>query len=373
MKKSILFITSLILCSLAYGQIDPETNARGFVQSQIPAIISPENSSQRSEPGGFQCDQNKFCAVKGTTVYSLTLNGNSITNKGQVLSGNGGSLAYCNNLDGGSYSPTFYSNGSYTKASYYNGSGWTTCTAPPKVWVVNAGGSGNYLYYTAHDSVTHLETGIVRYNGSSYTQIYALPDTSRAITVADLAVDNYGNVWFFVGANSTLVTDTLKVISPTGQLIREYPFSYNTDNAYGCILMNSVIYFALGQYNPDHPYTLVPVSINADQAEAGTPIPMPTESFSDLAGCNAGSPLTVDEIHASSKYSIYPNPVKDVLHIDFIDKPNSSSIVKLLDNTGSVLIQNTASGNNTSIDMSSMPAGVYYLSVNDYTRKIIKK
>jgi hypothetical protein len=373
MKKILLLYFPFFFSISAFCQVNPFTNAREDFTA--PAVITELSGPDdfKSTLAGFPCTDNTFWAVYGSSVISLTLNGNTITNNGQVLTGSGGSLAFCNNLEGGAYSPTFYTNSGFTKAGYYNGTGWTACSAPPKAWVLNTGGNGNYLYYTAHDSITHLGIGIVRYNGSSYTEIYSLPDTGRAITVADLAVDVYGNAWFFTGVHSTLITDTLNVISPSGQMLKKYPFSYNTDNAYGCMLLNSIIYIALGSSNPDHPYTLVPVTIEGNTASAGDPIPMPAVNYSDLASCNAGSPLAVDEISVNQHFNIYPNPASGILHIDFDDNGDFPSSIRLINTTGEVIFSDSRIRENETIDMSALPSGIYYLMLDDYCQKIVRK
>jgi len=226
MKKFYLLIILFPLCVAAFSQFNPATNSHEKMEIYNPPSTLAETGGLKSFMNGLPCDQNSFWAVGGGQVISFTLNGNTVTNNGSIMPSASGSLAYCNNLDGGSFSPTFYSTASsITRAAYYNGTGWATCSAPPTSWVVNTGGNGDFLYYTSHDSVTHNEIGIVRYNGSSYNRIYTLPDTSRAITVADLAVDNDGNVWFFTGVNYNYHTDTLNVLSPSGQFIKKFPFA----------------------------------------------------------------------------------------------------------------------------------------------------
>ena len=372
--SAIPLLILLIMSVTVFGQFNPATNSIGSLENIIATPGQKESNAVLSNLAGVPCGQNTFFAVGGANIVSFTLNGSTVTNNGSVATSGGGSLAFCNNMDGGSFSPTFYTNSGFTRAGYYNGTGWTRSTAPPVAWIVNAGGNGNFLYFTSHDSVTHDEIGIVRYNGSSYSSVYTLSDTSRAITVADLAADDAGNVWFFVGRHSDLSTDTLNVVSPSGQLLHQFPFSYNTDNAYGVFMLNGILYIGLGSSNPAHPYTLIPVTITNNTALAGTPIAMPgTTSYSDLASCNAGSPLAIRENQWDHGIRIYPNPVKDLLYIADINPEILPFNIRILNSLGETVYQKVITDENEAIDLSGLPSGIFFLSDGNSFHKIVKQ
>lgn len=68
--------------------------------------------------------------------------------------------------------------------------------------------------------------------------------------------------------------------------------------------------------------------------------------------------------------SIYPNPVSDVLYITGVNK---ESIVQFISVTGAVIYQKKISGN-TSIDITHIPAGLYFVKINNSIQgKIIKQ
>ncbi|MEI7896230.1 MAG: T9SS type A sorting domain-containing protein [bacterium] len=372
MKKIIILSLSLLISAGSFCQFNPETNSYGPMENPPPVPAATNADGPFSSLAGVPCDQNSFWAVGSGQVISLSLNGTTVTNNGAVSSCIGGSLAWCDNLDGGSFSQTFYTNSNTTRAAWYNGTGWTKCTAPPRSWILNCGGKGAFLYFTAHDSVSYVEIGIVRYTGSAYQVIYTLPDTSRAITVADLAADNDGNVWFFVGNHTTLVSDTLKVMSPSGQLLKQYPFYYNTDNAYGCFMLKGTLYIGLGGSNPVHPNTLIPVVISGNTATAGVPIAMPAVSYSDLASCNPGSPLAVAEPPAGTGFHIYHDPVNDLIRVVADTRGRFGSTLKIYNGTGqTVLKKENVSGDET-ISLQGMPAGIYIVEFGRTCVKIIK-
>ena len=372
MKKISLISLSLLISVGSFCQFNPETNSYGPMENSPPLPAGKDADGSFSSLAGVPCDQNSFWAVGGGQVISLSLVGNTVTNNGAVSSSIGGSLAWCDNLDGGTYSQTFYTNSGTTRASWYNGTGWTKCTAPPRAWILNCGGKGAYLYFTAHDSVSHIEIGIVRYTGSAYQVMYTLPDTSRAITVADLAADNDGNVWFFVGNHSTLVSDTLKVVSPSGQLLKQYPFYYNTDNAYGCFMLKGTLYIGLGGDNPVHPNTLVPVVISGNTATAGVPIAMPAVSYSDLASCDPGSPLAVAEPPAGTGFRIYHDAGNDMIRVIIGSRGGSGSTLKIYNGLGqTVLVRENVSGDEI-ISLHGMSRGIYIFELNHTRVKFIR-
>jgi hypothetical protein len=372
--KKIYAIMMLISLSLgSFSQFNPATNRFGDIENIVYEPQKTQGNEAKSVLAGFPCEQNTFWAVGGGQIIKFTLSGNLVTDNGSVIPAIGGSLAYCNNLDGGSYTPTFYTNSTITRAAFYNGTGWTTCSAPPTSWIVNTGGNGDFLYFTSHDSVTHDLIGITRYNGSAYTNIYTIADTGRAITVADLAVDDAGNVWFFTGTHATLISDTLNVMSPSGQLLKQFPFLYNTDNAYGCFMLNGILYIGLGGSNPDHPNTLIPVTINSNSAVAGIPIQLPSESYMDLASCNAGSPLAIGENSEMPGFSVYPNPSQDLLHIVFTNPSGQVPTIRLYNDIGSIVFEKIMRKENETLDISRLPSGIYFLRVDDYCQEIIKQ
>jgi hypothetical protein len=374
MKKHFTFLLFVFASIMSFGQFDPSTNHAGKMEIPGSVPATDERTGDQQNLAGIECNANSFWAVYGGNIISFTLNGNEVVNNGNFLPAIGNSLAFCNNLDGGAFTPTFYTNKTTTRAAYYNGTGWTACTPQPKSWIVNAGGNGNYLYYTAHDSVTYQPIGISRYNGSSYNIVYKLADTSRAVTVADLLVDEPGNLWFFVGNHTTLHTDTLNVFSPSGQLIKQFPFQFNTDNAYGCFMLNGIIYIGLGGANPVHPNTLIPVTINDNMAVAGTPIPMPANSYADLASCTPGSPLAIKENPVKTRFSIYPNPAIDYIRVLNTGNPSGSlSTLKVCNSLGVIVFQKDKLTENEIIDISAFPKGIYHIMIDDYYQKIIKQ
>ena len=385
MKKALftLFL-SVIFCFYSantFSQRNPFTNGyeKMPVKKQVPEV-SANNPMNYSLASGVPCAANSFWAIFSGGIDLFTLNAGVVTKVGTtVITGSfDPNLAYCNNLNGGSFSPTFYSTQNYNQPVYYNGSGVTpTTTSVSPDYLINCGGNGNYLYYIRYDPA-FAQKGIARFDGSTVTTVYNIP-ASVQTSVADLAVDTTGNVWFFTGPKSdvTYVTDTLNVVSPTGQLIKKYPFPYNTDNAYGCFLLHGTLYVALGDSNHVHPHTLLPITITPSAAIAGTPITMPvtTTGYSDMASCTTGAPLAVTEHKPLTGITVYPNPVSDQLTIN----SNTSEPVEIIlyDITAREILHKIFT-NSVTLKTDQLPKGVYlYRIINpsggEQTGKIVKE
>jgi len=362
----------------AFSQFNPLSNSLTTITDNKPtSTTQSDHLISYTAAAGVDCAINSFWAISAAGLDQFTLTGSVIKNVGTtVIPGTfDPNLAYCNNLNGGIFSPTFYLTQNFNQPVYYDGTGViaTSSISPNKL--LNCGGNGSYLYYVMYDPSFLSAVAIVRYDGSDLTTVFSLRD-SITITVADLAVDTYGNVWFFTGLNNGLYqSDTLNVVSPGGQLIKQYPFSYNTLNGYGCFLLNAKLYVGLGAANIAHPNTVLPITLKSDSALAGTPISMPAATaYFDMASCSPGSPLSVNEQVALQDITVYPVPVTDILTIR--SNQNESMEIILYDITSRELLHQFFTGSVT-INTEPLARGIYlYKIINktggEKTGKILK-
>lgn len=371
MKQNLYTTLLFILISLfslpAFSQFNPYDNTF----SPMPARENGING-QSHNPGGFSSPSGVLC--RSLTFWAITRTGpvapvtwvdqftvvDTVITKidSSVISNDVDlNLAYCNNVNGGLYTPTFYTTRDHNQIVYYNGTDFTPTSEITTKPLLNCGGYANYLYYMEYDSLFNKAVSIVKYDGTGLTTIYTFPSSITA-TVADIAVDQYGDAWFFSGKNNGLLnTDTIKVVSPGGQLIKMLPFSYNTLNGYGCFLLNSILFIGLGPSNSAHPNTLLPITVNPDTAIAGTPAKMHlTTSYSDLASCTPGSPLGVNDLSIISDIQVYPNPVED--HLFIRNAKNDLLEFILYDITGQEVIHRSISSSE-SINTTHLPQGIY--------------
>ncbi len=78
--------------------------------------------------------------------------------------------------------------------------------------------------------------------------------------------------------------------------------------------------------------------------------------------------LSTNPIDVSSLISIYPNPVKDVLTIDYLKTINSVEVYSL---EGKLVFKNNEQ--NTSISLNSLASGIYLLKINTDLGQVVKK
>jgi hypothetical protein len=88
--------------------------------------------------------------------------------------------------------------------------------------------------------------------------------------------------------------------------------------------------------------------------------------------------IAVDELDLGIDLSAFPNPTSDILNLQFGEYENYESSFQLVDQVGKLIQEENISNKTTSLDLSQLVSGIYYLSVrtesqNTKTFKIIKK
>ena len=76
--------------------------------------------------------------------------------------------------------------------------------------------------------------------------------------------------------------------------------------------------------------------------------------------------LSTDETNIKNNFSVYPNPVKDILTIEGI-APNTRLIIT--DVNGKTILSTTVKSNKESIDVSGLPAGVYFINKTKFIKR----
>jgi len=71
-------------------------------------------------------------------------------------------------------------------------------------------------------------------------------------------------------------------------------------------------------------------------------------------------------------FAVYPNPANNVLFVQMVHAPSLPNHTYRITNlTGQTLLQGTITAENQQIDIEKLPAGMYFISVGETTRKFI--
>lgn len=70
-------------------------------------------------------------------------------------------------------------------------------------------------------------------------------------------------------------------------------------------------------------------------------------------------------IDVNKAFQIYPNPANNLLNVQFASDVTSNSVVTIYDNTGRLVLSQPISTQNERIDISQIPAGIYFVKVQN--------
>jgi hypothetical protein len=359
----------LIICFLHFKsncQIKPETNTDCNNIDLNKNNGKQSDGLKKSELVTILCDSNFFWGLSSDgLLVQFHINGTTIISDG-IIDYNPPALdlAICNNLNGGTISPTFYLADMNGSVFYYEGiSNWIAIPQTPPQGISNAGGNGFSLYFQYY-GFNSLPSQIIKYDGTSFYTFYS--DDSLVFSVGDLAVDDYGNVWSFEGHQAEH-SQFINCISPSGQLIKQYNFVFNTYNAYGCFLLHNNLYVGLGPENPVYPNSLLPISFSVDSAYIGSPLMMPMASLHDLASCSNESPL---QIRGNLQVPIldilcYPNPTDNQLNIEINSQLFSSDnyLLSIYNIQGLLVFNQPFIQKKTTFDLHQLVNGIYIIKI----------
>ncbi|MBA3683308.1 MAG: T9SS type A sorting domain-containing protein [Bacteroidetes bacterium] len=375
----ICLVFSLVYCPKFYSQYNCQTN----IYDNGLNLETPKTNSKNSfNIAGINCNTNGFFGVRSNgTIDEFSLNGSALTFTNSILTGsNITSIAYCNNLNG-FFSKTFYASsnnsGTYTP-SYFDGSAWINTPNTFTNALYNCGCSNNDIYYSSNYNSSVYARRIIKYDGNSFVEIYGR--ANRVLAIADLAVDGGGNIWFLTGTDSlNFVSDSIMEISPTGEILKQLPFSYNCYNAYGSFILNDVYYVAFGSSNSLSPNKLLPMTFISNIVTTGNFINMPANNYTDLASCNAGYPIGVkkNNTNITDKIKFYPTPTSDKIKVEFENEDLKESKLDIINSLGQIVYTLNNPDQKQEIDLSFLASGVYYLVVQNRTEqkavKLIKE
>jgi hypothetical protein len=82
-------------------------------------------------------------------------------------------------------------------------------------------------------------------------------------------------------------------------------------------------------------------------------------------------PTAVEPVSNQEEISIFPNPVQDKLQI--ITKTPSPLVITILNSQGQIVLKQESNDNKASLDMTSLPPGIYFYSIVEMKNKRIMR
>jgi hypothetical protein len=106
-----------------------------------------------------------------------------------------------------------------------------------------------------------------------------------------------------------------------------------------------------------------------------------TVVVTDANGCSSVSQPVfttgVEELLNKNGFAVYPNPVSEVLTVEFRNTNAEDAVVRLYNLVGEVVLMKKVSAEKTTLELSGLSAGVYYAEVqiagSVYRTKVIKQ
>jgi hypothetical protein len=87
---------------------------------------------------------------------------------------------------------------------------------------------------------------------------------------------------------------------------------------------------------------------------------------------NAAGITGISETDSEFGFNLYPNPVSDVLTIEFNQVTESGALIQLFDNTGRLIVSNIIEGEKHTLDMNGFQSGMYLLKLSNSHKSIVK-
>lgn len=193
----------------------------------------------------------------------------------------GGAIAFMPSINGGTFSPTFYTvyQGNY---HYWNGAAWTsTGHGTGHANAVNIGGCAGYIFNLAGPPPVSIYSYSGTATGSLLTTVPGSPS-------ADVVTDCNCNFYIF---NSTSLDHSLYKYSPQGTLLTTYSLTGlpNTSGGAGFVIMGNDVYYP---YGPNSTWYKGVIGTGLSISFTTLTISMPGNMGADYACCPASSSLT---------------------------------------------------------------------------------
>ncbi len=182
-------------------------------------------------------------------------------------------------------------------------------------------------------------------------------------------------------AGSGTYMDATKINNLAGKYIAIYGTPFDLDELAGIPLLNidSITYVRVIDVIGSIGTHCTKDSMNR-KINDPYPTPFPTGGFDlDAVGAINQKNVSIQDIKLNDKNSIkiYPNPVNDVLHIDYLDNTSTKLFCTINSVDGSIHSYFSLSKEKNSVSFATYPSGMYFITItesdgNQWIQKIIK-
>jgi len=224
------------------------------------------------------------------------------------------------------------------------------------------------------------------------------------ITLSNISQDALNYAWTMTGGSPAASTQTDPVVTYTNP--GSYPISLI---AYGCNGNDTVAYnnlititFPLALVTPASDTILVggsttltavggvsfswfpPTGLNSTTSSSVVASPTVTTTYTvtvmDNQGCQNSVdavvvvlPVSRDDLHTGLEWKIYPVPAMDRLYIENTQWIPQEAGIRLTNISGQIQKVSSVQGSNTLLDVSDIPAGLYFLEIIESGRSLVQQ
>lgn len=402
--------------STGLAQLYTINTTSGMATSIAPAIMLATNMSNLSFDFNPMVDRIRLVSSNGNNyrlhpttgaiaatdinlAYSISDVNNGVTPKI-------GSGAYTNSFGGTNNTKLFVYDDSLNVVALQN---------PPNNGILNTiGNSGIVQSLTDRTSdidiyynhTTHTNTAFLISNSSTFDQLHTLNTTTgisnlvgligNGIALRDIAV-MMDTITSITSSSSTDTTSACGIYTAPDNMVYTQSGNYTAiiDNAIG---YDSLITIVLTVNNVDNSVTVLNdnsivasesnatyqwIDCNTNTELAGetnqTFMPSINGSYAvvitatngciDTSACQTISSLSIKE-QKIVDFTIAPNPTNGLFSINLLDNLNQS--IRISDATGKIIFEREITGNTITLDLSTIQNGIYFVTVGNSVKQLIK-
>jgi uncharacterized delta-60 repeat protein len=248
---------------------------------------------------------------------------------------------------------------------------------------------------------TFSTDGVNKYNGSfngndrAFSMLLKADNTFVVGGSSDVSAQNYAYAMFEIAPTGLLGSSTNQISIPFSALDKSYPYGLGEDINGKYVLVGSTgsttnRTFSIARVNAN--YTIdttfdtdgkVTTTFGANALNEAFDMAIQTDnkiiavgySGNDfaIARYNGTTNLSIDDYEINKSLAVFPNPVKNNLQINLLDKTLIDNTYSILDLNGRIILKGNLSNEFNQVNLENLSKGFYILKVNNLIKKFIKE